>query len=384
MEARCKTIASQPSWVVRSSDVELAVTKLGAHMAPVTFYRKSGSPIQPYYISPWQGQGLKIDDPVLAPLRGDFFCMPFGANADAWRGEKHDLHGDPPGKPWKLVDVAGGCVTRLTLSLRARTRPGKITKTLQLVRGQNVVYSRHVLEGFSGRMPLGHHATLAMERPEGCVRIATSPTRFGGTNPVAPGNPAEGEYSCALPNQKFKSLARVPLIWQKPKMADFSALPARRGFTDLVGVFNKPGARAWTTATFSDENFIWFSIKDPAMLPSTLLWISNHGRHDAPWNSQNSCLGLEDICGYYADGLAASLKPNALSKAGVATSVALSPKKPTAIHYIQGVVKAPRGFRKVRSAKFAPGQVTFTSTTGKQVTAEVNHDFIRTGCVESC
>ena len=51
------TLHSQPSWVVRTDCVELAVTQLGAHMAPVTFFRQSDRPIQPYYISPWQDEG---------------------------------------------------------------------------------------------------------------------------------------------------------------------------------------------------------------------------------------------------------------------------------------------------------------------------------------
>ena len=84
-QLRVKTIVSQPSWVIRTSDVELAVTQLGGHMAPVTFHRRSAAPVQPYYISPWQGERLKIDEPVLVPLRGDFFCLPFGNNQDAYR-----------------------------------------------------------------------------------------------------------------------------------------------------------------------------------------------------------------------------------------------------------------------------------------------------------
>lgn len=34
-----KTIHAQPSYVLSSNQVELAVTLLGGHMAPVTFYR---------------------------------------------------------------------------------------------------------------------------------------------------------------------------------------------------------------------------------------------------------------------------------------------------------------------------------------------------------
>ena len=53
MKATRKTIAGQPSWILANRQVELAVTELGGHMAPVTFYRNTTGPVQPYFISSW-------------------------------------------------------------------------------------------------------------------------------------------------------------------------------------------------------------------------------------------------------------------------------------------------------------------------------------------
>jgi len=82
---KSETAASQPCWVIENGTVRLAITKTGAQMAPVTFGLDSDRTIEPYYISPWQGEGLKLDPPVLVPLRGDFFCLPFGSNSDRAR-----------------------------------------------------------------------------------------------------------------------------------------------------------------------------------------------------------------------------------------------------------------------------------------------------------
>lgn len=381
MKPLVKTIASLPSWVIRSLDVELAVTQLGGHMAPVTFYRRSASPIRPYYINPWRDEGLKIDEPVLVPLRGDFFCAPFGANAAAYRGEKHPCHGEPATARWKLLAAERSAgTTSLTLSMKTRIRPGRITKRLLLADGQNVVYSQDTLEGFSGAMPMGHHATLAVPAEPASVRVATSPIRFGMTCPVPFSDPAAGEYQSLAINKRFQSLQQVPLIWAEAGVADCTSFPARKGFTDLLAVFNKPSkAPAWTAATFERQRFVWFSLKDPAVLSATAFWISNGGRHGVPWLGRNRCLGLEDVCAYFAEGLAASVRPNALTKAGIPTAIKLSPKRPTTINYIQGVVKVPRGFGRVRTARFAPGSVTFISQTGKSATAKVWHEFLKTG-----
>jgi hypothetical protein len=63
--AKLRTEHSQPSFIVSTKQVEVAITQTGAHMAPVTFFRDSGQPIRPYYISPWQDEKpAKMPAPV--------------------------------------------------------------------------------------------------------------------------------------------------------------------------------------------------------------------------------------------------------------------------------------------------------------------------------
>ena len=175
----------------------------------------------------------------------------------------------------------------------------------------------------------------------------------------------------------------MPLIWRDRPFGDCSAFPTRAGFADILAVFNKAAPQpAWTSAVFEKQGFMWFSLKDPTVLPTTVIWISNRGRHGAPWNGRNCCLGLEDVCAYFAEGLGPSVRRNPLNRAGVRTAVSLSRSRPTAINYIEGVVRVPRGFLRVRTAKFAAGEVSFFSETGKQVTAGVNHEFLNTGEVD--
>ena len=150
--AASETLNGQKCWVIKSDQVELAITRTGGHMAPVTFYRASDAPVAPYYISPWQGEKHDYPVPVLVPLRGDFFCMPFGGNGEKYNGEAHPPHGETAGSDWKNQGVEKqGPVTGLALSLETKVRPGRVTKMLYLHDGHNAVYSRHVIEGFKGR-----------------------------------------------------------------------------------------------------------------------------------------------------------------------------------------------------------------------------------------
>jgi len=329
------TIEAQPSWKLATESTELAVTRLGGMMAPVTFFRDTAKPVRPYHLAPWLGEKAKHDPPLLGALRGDWFCLPFGGNGAPFQGEKHPPHGEVANGEWRHVSTTrAGDVATLTMAFETKARAGRVTKTLSLIEGANVVYSRNVVEGFAG--------------------------------PFASG-------------AKFADLAKVPLIFKDAPDADVTRLPARRGYADLLQLVNEPGEVAWTTATRADESWLWFALKDPAVLNSTVFRIENRGRHAAPWNGRNNCLGLEDVTGCFADGLAASAGENALTKEGVATALTLSADRPTAIHYIQGVAKIPAGFDVVKTATFQPGEVTFTSAAGPSVTIPVRHEFLKTG-----
>ena len=376
--AKMETIDAQPSWILESPQVRLAVTKVGGQMAPVTVLRDSGKPVQPYHVSPWQNEGLKdLPAPVLTALRGDWFCLPFGGNGDAFRHEKHPPHGEVAGAEWTYVDTKhdGGRHT-LVLAFEPQARKGKIVKELSLVEGHNAVYSRHIVTGFSGPAPCGHHATLAMPDEPGVFRVSTSPIEFGMTNPSRFSDPAKREYQALAIAAPFTDLAHVPLLEKGTGDADLTRLPARQGYADLVQVVNKQDATAWTCATRTDEGWLWYALKDPKVLRSTLFWIENRGRHGSPWNGRNNCLGLEDVTSFFADGLAASAGANLLTRRGVPTAIEFSADKPTEIRYIQGVTRVPEGFGKVVAAEYAPGSVTFVAEGGGRVTVPVRHEFL--------
>ena len=85
---------------------------------------------------------------------------------------------------------------------------------------------------------------------------------------------------------------------------------------------------------------------------------------------------MEDVCAYLAEGLVDSAKKNPIQEAGAATVVTLSKSKPTAVRHIQGVVKVPKTFDRVKSVQFGAGELTFVSESGKKVTAKADWNFI--------
>jgi hypothetical protein len=372
-------VYGQPSWKLENGSTELFVTHTGGHIAPVTYFADSSEPVRPYYISPWAEEDPPEapEPPVLGPLRGDFFCMPFGAD-NRYAGENHTVHGETASSAWRHESTEKeGAVTTLTATLETTVRPARVVKAVSIVEGHNAVYQSHVISGFAGPTTLGHHATLAADTP---LALNTAPLRMGITDADGAAHYADGEYY-ALPREtSFTDLARVPTVWRDAPTTDASVFPARRGFVDIVQVVpDYGGGIGWFTATAMEAGWLWFSLKDPVLQPTTVLWMENGGRHGAPWNGRNRCIGIEDVCGYAATGLAPSLKRNPLTDADVPTTVTLDESRPTTVNYIHGVCRIPKGFDRVTSVEISDDGVTFAASSGATATAPVDTTFIRTG-----
>jgi hypothetical protein len=365
-------VLGQPSWPLKSRRVEAWVTVKGGHLGPVTF-RCGKRKVSPFSVAPWAEERLSpASPPILQVLRGDFFCLPFGGNATAFRGERHPVHGETANATWTLRSLGDGA---LHASLATRTRPGRVDKHVRLGDDDACVYQRHVVSGMAGPMDFGHHLMLRFSSPG---RISASRFVFGQVLPGPFEEPAAGGYQSLRPAAQFRSLARVPTLdggW-----ADLSRYPARKGFEDLVLIAADTALPfSWTAVSFPEERFVCFNLKDPRVLRSTVFWISNGGRHYAPWNGRHvGVLGMEEVTAYFHYGLAESAAPNSLSKRGCPTSVRLNPRRPLVVNTIFGVAEVPRGFGKVASISALPGcrRVRIRAEGGQSVAVPVDLSFL--------
>lgn len=376
---RTRLVAGEPSWTFASDRVEAALTRDGGHLGPVTFHTASG-PFQPFAVAPWAEDGRARPGGVLRMLRGDFFCMPFGAGA--WRGENPPLHGETATARWRLdsltTDHHGA---HLCASLAVSSRPGRVTKEIFLRAGETNLYCRHTLSGFRGPMTFGHHATLAFAPEHGEGRLSLSPRRLGQVHPAPFENPAAGGYHALKLGATFRDLRRAPLA--AGGHTDLSRYPAREGFEDIVLLGAPPPAPdvacapGWAAVVFPRARQLWFALKDPRLLPSTVLWLSNGGRHYAPWNGRHRrVLGVEDVvCGLPLD-LAASLRPGPFTRAGIPTVRRLDPRRPLRVPYIMGVAALPAGFDAVRRIRFARDHVVFHARSGRRAEHPVDLSFL--------
>lgn len=372
-------ILGADSWRLVSRHVEAAITQTGGMIGPVTF--KLGSRrIAPYSVAPWAEEPANpANPPILQTLRGDFFCAPFGGNATEYNGQRFPVHGETANRPWELLsfDPSARQVSA-TFQLRTVITSGTLTKQIRLVDSHTCVYSRHTLSGFTGPMPLGHHAMLRFPDEPMSGLISTSPFIYGQVFPTAFENPALQGYQALKPAAMFKSLQQVPMI--DGTMADLGHYPARPGFEDLVMVVATPKSRlGWNAVCFAREGYVWFALRDTHMLRNTVFWISNGGRHYAPWNGRHThVLGIEDVTAYFHCGIAESAGSNPIASEGLPTAVTLDPNHPTVINYITGIAAIPNGFDRVASLKPSADRksIILTSTVGHEVQASVDLEWL--------
>jgi hypothetical protein len=346
----------------------LAVTETGGHLSDVVFTVEGGRKVTPMHTAQWAGETLAPETwEVLKVLRGDFFCAPFGSS-DLIAGETR-VHGLPANGIWRLtastpssIDaVLDGTVLGATVAKHVEVRPG-----------ESVVYQRHVLEGGEGRIPVGHHAMLRAAHP---LLLSFSPW----TMALTPPDPVE------TPPQGRMLLANAQTIADPSRArradggtVDLTVYPTPDGFESIwMLVADRTPSFAWVAASSPEESWVWFALKNPRVLPETLFWLSNGGRDYPPWNGRHRrAIGIEDICGYFHVGHAASIADNPVAAAGSPTAVTLTARGSVTVSYLFGLAATPAGFGRVREIVSSPGGVRITDAGGRQIFAACDLSWI--------
>ncbi|MCW1883713.1 hypothetical protein OKA04_03170 [Luteolibacter flavescens] len=362
-------VHGEPSWKLSLGGVSLWISCRAGHMAPVEFQLGERT-VSPYALAPWTPD--EVDSalpPLLTVLRGDFLCFPFGGQKSA------PPHGVAANAEWKIV--AGGD-DRLHLGMDDQDSGGWLEKIVILREGETAIYCEHRISGVEGDYSYGNHPVMDFSRlTEGEGLVSVSPFRWGSVYQGLFSNPLNREYGALKPSATFTDLREVPLA--TGGTADVSKYPARQGFDDSVMMHAEPATEeqpfAWSAAVF--DGYVWFSLKNPADFPSTLLWISNGGRHGAPWNGRHfGRMGIEEVCSYFADSVDVS-RTNPLAAEGVPTTRAFRKDETVSLRLIQAVAAVPERFGRVISITPAgPGKVVISGESGTSVEAPIDWNFI--------
>ena len=191
-----------------------------------------------------------------------------------------------------------------------------------------------------------------------------------------------GEYFALPPLAEFNRLAEIPTIWKSTPTLDYSIFPGVSGFCDVLSLnTDSVPEHGWTAAVAEEAGYLWFSIKDPGVLPTTVMWVENGGRHESPWLGRNQCIGLEEVCSFLAEGLPAAVEPNPVNKRGIPTAIQLDPDQPTVVNYLQGVLRVQPGFGTVTDIQVNSDRIVIRGSNDAEISTPAAGEFVLAGKV---
>jgi hypothetical protein len=376
-------VEGQPSFLLAAPGVRLAITRFGAMLGPVTFFANDRAPIRPYAVAPWAEERAGAS-PFLHALRGDFMCSAFGDNVEPCEGRIIPPHGDTVNGDWSLIhrrEHPRGAALRLAMDMPHQG--GRCVGTTVVLAHHSFVYQRHDFLDRSGPINPGHHAMLSCPPRRASALLSFSPYTLAGTSPLRAALPPSHIKSLLVPGTYGAPLNAMPCL--DGTTMDVTSFPSRDGIDDVLIACADPTIElAWSAATFPEERYAWLSLRLRAQLPSTLIWLSNGGMLQPPWNGRHKAiLGIEDIMGYFSVGLAESARANPLNARGIQTATQMRPHVPLRIPYIQGVVRIPAGFNRVAAIEPAgSGQLSIRDVRGVEVRAACEWEFLNEARIE--
>jgi hypothetical protein len=355
-----------PSIRLGNDVAEADITLTGAHIAPVRFLLGERW-VSPYSLAPWKPAQAADHDPILAHLRGDFFCLPFGEQGEG------PLHGEVSNSTWS-IDVADS--TAAVMSIDTADSHAHFTKRVHLEPGHRALYQRFTSTGLDGDWNYGTHPTLdlsGLNYQQG--RISTSAMAHRSVNPTLFSDPERGEHQILQIGAQFDDLSSIPRI--DGTTLDLSRYPTPEAHEDLVMLVNDPmsGPLGWSAVVF--DGYTWLALKDIRSLPMTLLWQSNGGRSQAPWNGQHvGRLGVEDVCSFFATSRAAALD-NFLADEGFTTYKSFDEHHQLDFSTVHVVFEIPEDFDIVESVTpLDDTQLEVRSQSGATVVVDVSWRFV--------
>lgn len=284
--------------------------------------------INPFYSHPWTEE--EEDDSLLKYLKGDFFCLPFGAAPgegvfdDSWvaggvkSSRKAYAHGYSSNGVWSLdnQDASG---IQLSLDYEGDGDIEKVTRKIDLD-GNWLTFTDTAVIKNAVRLPVGIHPIFRLSEKPGMMKLHLPACQDVRTYPI------DTDKTSVFANGAVcHDASEVPL--RAGGTMDATSLPLDVKTEELLLLTNVKEGRAELDNL--EEGYRVILEWDASAYRNLLLWMSNCGRDFAPWNGRNLCLGLEPITSAFDLGEEICTADNPISKDGVTTAASL--EKGTAV-----------------------------------------------------
>ena len=322
--------------------------------------------LDPLNSAPWVDDQASYNDlcPVERNLSGDFFCAPFG-KSDI---EEFPTHGWSANSRWSELSHHAD---QIRLGLDAMIMGAKLTKVLRLSAEAPLLYQENFIEGGTGGLTVAFHPMVHVQSH---AVASFSPKKVALTQKNALDH-KRNKLACSALSSDLRTFPAAD-----GSNVDLTQLPIADNHEDFVTLIESDESKlGWTAIVRETEDDIVFVLKNPSTLPITMLWHSNGGRDNPPWNGRHTrVIGIEDGCAAGSDGHSAALKENAISAFGVPTCLTLSEGKTHRIAQVIGSVSRPSGWREIENITVEQSELIITNTDGRQLKIPYERNFLET------
>jgi galactose mutarotase-like enzyme len=232
-----------------------------------------------------------------------------------WSESEGPAHGHASNAHWELVEQSASGITlqvtypeqhpvrRLRRGIRPRPSEPGLDLELEIEARANV------------RLPVGLHPVFRLSGRTRGTHLKPGAFQFGLTFP----GDFEPGADLLAPGATFSSLQAVPTACDNA--IDLLRLPLERKWENLVQLCGMDGS----FELYHEEEDYHVRLEwDARQLPSCVLWISNRGRADFPWNGRHVALGVEPINSAFDLGTNVSNAGNPIRQRGISTSLELA------------------------------------------------------------
>ena len=316
------------------------VQPLGAMVSSAEFRIGEERSVQPFFSAPWKRGGERRNaglPPILRELGAEWPCVPFGGPGsrqdlpEDWKSTHRaidwdgNVHGHSSNNDWELTKISDEEL-RAVILYPSSSPIDKLVREIRLDQDAPTMhFTLNVHARSAAELPIGLHPVfdLAGLAPETAfLEIPDSAKAWTFPVDVEPGR---GRF---IADQRAVSPMRVQTALGP---ADIRALPFKTLTEDLVLLTELTGEIALAVPP---RGFRAKVVWDQAQLQNCLLWFSNGGRDEHPWNGVTWAIGIEPVAAAFDLGLVQSLsRQTPLAKRVVQTFVSLSPERPWSIGY---------------------------------------------------
>ena len=307
---------------------EVSIFQLGCMMVPK--FKIDGKLIEPLHTPDWvndKSDQFNSLPGILKNLRGEFPCVPFGINSavdeinDQWKSAYstdpyivNEPHGFSANNNWELVELTD-TKAELTIKYPEGDNVDYLISTIEVdINDPNTIKcSLQIAVKKDCVLPIGFHPMINIPSEKNMIKIIPGKFKFGLTYPgLVLSNKTAGAIG-----KEFNSIERIPGF--NGKDFNLSSPPYDENYEDL---FQLCGIDGRMTIENYKENYRFLYQWNPSHFSSVLVWLSNKGRTEYPWNSKHITIGLEPITSAF--GLSTHMScnhNNPINSRGVSTMV---------------------------------------------------------------